>query len=559
MKAIHCNMCGKELNNKKFIKLERESESVYICPSCINKMHDMMQEKEAEEIFDKKLALYRKAFTAIADTYTNILQDYAASKNINEIDPDIAFEIVSASGNALEGVLKSQELSNDITDSVISAAFNYLDITIHQIFNGEDSHIDSVSVPTFITLFKKQFYDDLEPYINFHFTFMDAINGALKSVLPEGAVIKTVPMRHNSKCGFFENDKDIPPKIRQAGTNNASGNLLEIKLKKPSEIKSEMDRYVIGQEKAKKVLSVGIYNHYKRLLTNKNNIPKSNILLIGSTGVGKTELARSVAKILDVPFIIQDATSITEAGYVGEDAEDMLGRLLEQADGDLVKAEHGIIYIDEIDKLAKKDSAGKDVSGEGVQQALLKIIEGSEVSVTIGNKRNPMSRKITMNTSNILFICGGAFEELTMKEKSEKITPGFNSVTPDDMNSQTCDARALIKKCGMIPELIGRIPLIVQLNDLTVEDLKRILIEPENSLVKQYKSLFGVEEVNLEFTDAALRFIAKKAFDNKTGARGLKSIIEDNMLDIMFELPDKKDVHKVQIGVNAGNLYYKQY
>lgn len=328
-------------------------------------------------------------------------------------------------------------------------------------------------------------------------------------------------------------------------------------LKTPAQIKAELDKYIIGQEDAKKVVSVGIYNHYKRILNNRTDIQKSNILLIGSSGVGKTEIARTIANILDVPFCIADATTVTQAGYVGDDVENILLKLLISCDYDTARAERGIIYIDEIDKIARKGenvSITRDVSGEGVQQALLKIIEGAEVAVPVkGGRKHPHGDTITINTSNILFICGGAFEGLTMnKEPKKQIALGFNSEKSE--TNLNIDARALMKQ-GMLPELVGRLPIRVILHDLSKEDLKRIMIEPENSIVKQYTELCDLDGVALHMDDAVYEFVADKALEMGTGARGLRSIIEDVMTDVMFEIPDGY-IASVTLEVKNGELTY---
>lgn len=339
----------------------------------------------------------------------------------------------------------------------------------------------------------------------------------------------------------------------------------EIQLKTPSQIKAELDKHVIGQEAAKKALSVGIYNHYKRISSGRTDIQKSNIMLVGPTGVGKTELARSIAKILDVPFAIADATSVTEAGYVGDDVENIVLKLIQAADYDIERAQCGIIYLDEADKIARKNESAsitRDVSGEGVQQALLKIVEGAEITVpSEGGRKHPYGENISIDTSNILFICGGAFESLTMREIEKEKNLGFCTrmeATPVKQEKHKLEAKDLVKQ-GMIPEFVGRFPIIVELSNLTEDDLVRILVEPENSITKQYTDLVGMDNVKLKFTDSALRYIAHKASEKKTGARGLRCIIEDAMNDLMFELPDEKDITTVQVSADENGLVFKKH
>lgn len=336
------------------------------------------------------------------------------------------------------------------------------------------------------------------------------------------------------------------------------------KIPSPKEIKSILDEYVIGQENAKKALSVAVYNHYKRIAheeeADKNDveIQKSNILLLGATGCGKTLLASTLARILNVPFAIADATTLTEAGYVGEDVENILLKLIQAADGDVQKAQKGIIYIDEIDKITRKSenpSITRDVSGEGVQQALLKIVEGTVASVPPqGGRKHPHQDLLQIDTSNILFICGGAFEglEKIIKERTGKNAIGFGSSIQSEKEVSRYEVLEELLpqdllKFGLIPEFIGRLPIIATLKELDREALIRIAVEPKNALVKQYKKLFELDGVDLEFDQEALELIVDKAIERETGARGLRSIIEDIMRDIMFETPSNPNIEKCVI------------
>lgn len=338
-----------------------------------------------------------------------------------------------------------------------------------------------------------------------------------------------------------------------------------LKVPKPQEIKKFMDQYVIGQDDAKKVLSVAVYNHYKRLQQQKTNddiyIEKSNVIMVGETGTGKTYLARTIAKILQVPFAVADATVITEAGYVGEDVESILSRLLQAADYDVEAAERGIVYIDEIDKIARKSdnpSITRDVSGEGVQQALLKLLEGSIVNVPPqGGRKHPEQKLVPINTEHILFICGGAFDGV-QRHISKRLNTRPIGFSKDDSTSRLLESQQLLrmvnhqdlKSYGLIPELLGRLPVITSLDPLDKFTLRKILTEPKNALTKQYEKLFNMEGIQLLFDDEVLEYIVDQANEYKLGARGLRSICEAIMTDAMFELPSEEGIHEFTISLS---------
>ena len=378
---------------------------------------------------------------------------------------------------------------------------------------------------------------DMSKFPNMPFNFMDMTN--LNQEIPKSQKIKKKEPKKDKEAEPFDIKKIPAPHI----------------------LKGKLDDYVVGQQHAKKVMSVAVYNHYKRVAANDNTdndieIEKSNMLMIGPTGSGKTYLVKTLAKLLDVPLAIADATSLTEAGYIGDDIESVLSKLLAAADNDVEKAERGIVYIDEIDKISKKRNTNqRDVSGEAVQQGLLKLLEGSKVEVPVGsNSKNAMVPLVTMDTTNILFICGGAFpdiEDIIKKRINKESSIGFRADLKDKYdNDNTVLSKVNVddlREFGMIPEFIGRLPILFSLDGMTEDMLVDVLSKPKNAIIKQYQKLLDMDEVKLEFEDGALREIARRALEKKTGARALRSIIEEYMLEIMYEIPKDNNIGRVTI------------
>ena len=383
--------------------------------------------------------------------------------------------------------------------------------------------------------------------INRHCSFCDAVESDINPLIAGNGVYICKNCVTSAYKIMFGDEKEIQSTEDQELVDAVTT------LMTPKELNNFLSQYIIGQERARKLVSVAVYNHYKRIFKNiKENdddteIAKSNVLLIGPTGSGKTLMAQTIARVLNVPIAIADATSLTEAGYVGEDVENILTKLLQAADGDIERAQQGIVFIDEVDKISRMSenrSITRDVSGEGVQQALLKIIEGAQVNIPPkGGRKHPNQEFTSIDTTGILFICGGAFDgldEILKKKQGENVLGfGHDKKTKDEQKTtyDMVEPDDLVSY-GLIPELVGRLPIIASLQEITEEDMVRILTEPKNSLIKQYKKLFSIDEVELNFEDEALKAIATKAIKRKTGARGLRAILEENMIDIMYELPE---------------------